>query len=86
MSANGDFLLLLVIGLIIRRFYVDLDGGRRDLRMPKRPLVGLLRAYACSMPFLLLGVAFLKGATPEKWDEKGWGRVGYQPLRMLLKR
>ena len=78
MSASSDFLLLLVIGLIIRRFYVDSDGGRRDLRMPKRPLVGSLRACACSMPFLLLGVAFLKGAVQEKRGEKGWGRVGNQ--------
>ena len=78
MSANGVFLLLLVISLIIRCFYVDLDGGRRDLWMPKRPLAGLLRACACSMLFLLLGVAFLKGAVREKRGEKGWGRVGNQ--------
>ena len=78
MSANGAFLLLLVIALIIRRFYVDLDGGRRDLRMPKHPLVGLLRACACSVSFLLLSVAFLKGAAREKQGEKGWGRVGNQ--------
>ncbi len=52
-------------------FYVDLDGGRRDLQMPKRPLVGSLRACACSVSFLLLGVAFLKGAVHEKRGEKG---------------
>ena len=78
MSASGDFLLLLVMDLIMSCFYVDLDGGRRDLRMPKRPLVGSLRACACSMPFLLLGVAFLKGAVQEKRGEKGQGRVGNQ--------
>ena len=71
MSASGDFLLLLVISLIIRCFYVDLDGGRRDFRLPKRPLVGSLRAYACSVFFLLLGVAFLKGTAREKRGEKG---------------
>ena len=71
MSASGDFLLSLVIGLIMKCFYVDSDGGRRDLRMPKCPLVGLLRAYACSVSFLLLGVAFLKGTAREKRGEKG---------------
>ena len=59
-------------------FYVDSDGGRRDFRLQKRPLVGSLRAYACSVFFLLLGVAFLKGAVREKRGEKGWGRVGNQ--------
>lgn len=59
-------------------FFVDLDGGKRDFRMLKRPLAGLLRACACSMLFLLLGVAFLKGAVRDMWGEKGWGRVGNQ--------
>ena len=57
MSASGDFLLLLVMDLIMSCFYVDLDGGRRDFRMLKRPLVDLLSVCARRAPFLLFGVA-----------------------------
>lgn len=46
--------------------------------MLKRPLVDLLSVCARRAPFLLLGVAFLKGAVREKRGEKGWGRVGNQ--------
>ena len=38
-------------------FCVDLDGGKRDFRMLKRPLVDLLSVCARRAPFLLFGLA-----------------------------